>query len=50
LPSCANPGNPGSAGNPSTFACETVTPGGSYPIVVGSGSAAGQVTVNWNPQ
>lgn len=43
-----NPGNPGSAANPSTTNCIPVTPGGSYPITVGS--PGGQVTISWNTQ
>lgn len=43
-----NPGNAGAAANPSTFNCESVTPGASYPITVGS--PGGQVVISWNPQ
>jgi hypothetical protein len=44
-----NPGNPGNAGTPATFNCVPVTPGSSYPIVVG-GPSGGQVVISWNPQ
>ena len=44
-----NPGNAGSAASPSTVNCLTVTPGGSYPIVVG-GPSGGQVKISWNAQ
>lgn len=49
--SAGNPGgagNPGAAANPTTFNCVPVSPGTSYPIVVGS--PGGQVTISWNPQ
>ena len=41
-------GNPGSAASPSTHNCLSVSPGGSYPITVGS--PGGQVKISWNPQ
>ena len=47
--SAGNPGNPGTAGTPATYNCQSVTPGGSYPIVVG-GPSGGQVNISWNPQ
>lgn len=42
-------GGTGSAATPSTFNCVPVTPGSSYPIVVG-GPSGGQVVISWNPQ
>jgi len=49
-----NAGNAGNAGNPGTAApppatynCVAVTPGASYPIVVGAGT---QVVISWNAQ
>jgi hypothetical protein len=47
-PTSPLPGNAGLAGTPSTFNCQPVTPGGSYPISVGT--PGGQVTISWNPQ
>jgi hypothetical protein len=44
----ANPGNPGTSPNPTTFNAQPVTPGGSFPISVGS--PGGQVVISWNPQ
>ena len=44
-----NPGNPGNAGTNTTYNCVPVTPGGSYPIVVG-GPSGGSVVISWNPQ
>lgn len=38
----------GSAGTPATYNCVPVTPGSSYPIVVGT--PGGQVVISWNPQ
>jgi hypothetical protein len=40
-------GNPGAAATPTTFNCVSVTPGGSYPVVVPTG---GQVVISWNAQ
>ena len=40
-------GGSGVAGTPSTSNCVPVTPGGSVPIVVGTG---GSVVISWNPQ
>jgi hypothetical protein len=42
-----NAGNPGGSGTTSTSNCQTVTPGGSYPVSIGSGGTA---TISWNPQ
>jgi hypothetical protein len=44
----ANPGNPGTSPNPSTFNSQPVTPGASYPIT--AGSPGGSVVISWNPQ
>jgi hypothetical protein len=41
-------GNSGAAANPSTVNCVSVTPGGSYPVVVGA--PGGQVIISWNAQ
>lgn len=40
-------GGAGNAGTPTAYPCVSVTPGASYPIVVGSG---GQVNISWNTQ
>ena len=40
-------GGAGGNANTTTFNCEAVTPGGSYPISVASG---GNVNISWNPQ
>ena len=43
-------GTSGSAGTPSTQNSVAVGPGVQYAVTIGSGAAAGSLTINWDPQ
>ena len=45
--SAGSPGNSGSAANPTSVNCASVSPGSPYSVVVPSG---GQIVVSWCPQ